>query len=194
VLAQITTIATVLILFSAANMAVPPRLQVGDALPTLGGQTVSGAAAELPHSESCSASVLVFSFSRSGGLDARLWNERLEKDFGAFSEVSRCTVIMLESVPKLFRGAALSNIKSNIPKPLWGKTILVFKDEALWKSRLGFSTDNHCYVAALDKGGRIVWIGTGPFTDNAYAGLRRAVMGLMTTDKQGKEGRNDRDP
>lgn len=40
---------------------------------------------------------------------------------------------MLESVPKLFRGKALSKIKGNIPKPLWVETILVFRDEVLVK-------------------------------------------------------------
>lgn len=174
-------------LFVAAAIAATPPLRVGDAFPTLTGQAVSGAAAEIPHAGTASARVLVFSFSKSGGFDARLWSERLNKDFGAFTEVSRSSVIMLESVPKLFRGLALSNIRSNVPKPLWEKTILVFKDEVLWKSRLAFSTDSHCYVVVLDKLDRIAWIGSGPFTEKAYAALQWEVMGLITKGKQEKE-------
>ena len=94
---------------------------------------------------------------------------------------------MLGSVPKLFRGTALSNIKSSIPKPLWERTIVVLKDEDPWKSRLTFSSDRHCYVVAIDKTDRIVWIGNGPFSDKAYAGLRAVLSGLMTTGRQGSE-------
>lgn len=162
-------------------------LQVGDAFPALTGQTVSGAAATIPAEETASVRVLVFSFSKSGGIDARLWSERLNKDFGPFSEVSRSTIIVLGSVPKLFRGTAISNIKTNLPKPLWEKTILVFKDDALWKSRLAFSTDGHCYVVALDRAGRVAWIGSGPFSEPAYAGLMWEVMGLITTGKPAKD-------
>jgi len=46
----------------------------------------------LSNTENASARVLVFSFSKSGGFDARLWSERLNKDFGAFTEVSRSSI------------------------------------------------------------------------------------------------------
>src|SRR5262249_31771118 len=79
-------------------------LRVGDAFPALAGRSLSGTALDLPGGWLGSVQVVVFSFSRAAGSDARLWNERLTRDFGAFTEVSRSTVILLESVPKLFRG------------------------------------------------------------------------------------------
>jgi len=168
-------------LFAIAVSASPgASLQVGDQFPALAGHTLSGVALELPSAGAGSVQVVLFSFSRAAGSDARVWNEHLARDFGASAEVSRSSVIMLESVPKLFRGTALSGIKSNVPKFLWEKTILLFEGEALWKSRLAFSTDSHGYVVVLDKAGRTAWIGSGPFTDKAYAGLQWAVMGLIT--------------
>jgi hypothetical protein len=110
-----------MMLFAAAAISAAPPLRVGDRCPTLTGQTVSGVAEEIPHLESSSAHVFVFSFSKSGGIDARLWRERLNKDFGTLNDVSWSSVIMLESVPKLFRGIALSNIESSIPKIPVGK-------------------------------------------------------------------------
>jgi hypothetical protein len=132
---------TVITLFAAVAIAATPPLQVDDAFPIVTGRTISGVAKEIPDGRTSSARVLVFSFSKSGGFDARLWSERFNKDFDALSGASWSSIIMLESVPKLFRGIALSNIKSSVPTPLWEKTILVFKDEALWKSRLAFSGD-----------------------------------------------------
>jgi predicted transcriptional regulator len=54
-------------------------------------------------------------------------------------------------------------------------------------TEVAFSTDSHCYVVVLDKAGRVDWIGRGPFTEKAYAGLQREVMGLIRTGKHGDE-------
>jgi hypothetical protein len=43
-------------------------------------------------------------------------------------------VIVLESVPKLFRGAALSGIKSGMPIAVQELTIVLYQDEELGSS------------------------------------------------------------
>jgi hypothetical protein len=43
----------------------------------------------------------------------------------------------------------VSGIKSGIPQTLWERTLLLYKDEALWKTRLSMSSDKHAYVILL---------------------------------------------
>jgi hypothetical protein len=149
------------------------KLQVGSPFPVVTGKTISGAPLELPNATAGKPQILVFSFSRAGGLDSRHWNERLAADSSV--EASKFNVIVLESVPRLFRSAAVSGIKGNMPPGLWPKTILLFKDEALWKERLAVSADSHCYVVLLDDAARISWMSTGPFSEKEYAELQSAL-------------------
>src|SRR5215472_12037028 len=75
----------------AVSTSLGASLQVGGEFPAIAGHTLSGAPLELPEREAGSAEVVVFSFSKTGGTDARLWNEQLDRDFGASTGVSRWT-------------------------------------------------------------------------------------------------------
>jgi len=81
---------------------------------------------------------VVFSFSRIGGNDARAWSEHLSKDF---PDLSTNTIILLESVPSLFRGMALSGTKTALPLSMQDRTVVMYKDEVLWKERLEVSDE-----------------------------------------------------
>src|SRR5580700_5385757 len=82
----------------------PAKLQRGDLFPAFTGRTLTGKSLELPPASY--PSVVVFSFSKAAGEDGRLWNQRLTRDFA--NAVSSFTIIMLESVPRLFRGLTVS--------------------------------------------------------------------------------------
>jgi hypothetical protein len=113
---------------------------------------------------------VIFSFSKAAGNDARSWNERLARDFPG--DVPRFTIIVLESVPKLFRGMALSGIKSSMPSSMQDRTIVLYRDETLWKQRLAVSEDNRAYVLLLGSEARIQWRSESAFTEDAYAQLK----------------------
>ncbi len=137
--------------------------------PQFSGETLTGKAMELPAAALGQPAVVVFSFSKAAGNDSRSWSERLSKDFA--NAVPIYTIIELESVPKLFRGMALSGIKSSMPLLLQERTIVLYRDEALWKQRLAFSDGNRAYVILLDPDGRMRWNNDGPFTEASYAQL-----------------------
>lgn len=152
-------------------------LQGGQALPQISGQALTGRSIELPAAASGKPAVVIFSFSKTAGNDARSWNERLSKDFP--KDVPSFTIIMLESVPKLFRGMALSGIKGSMPIAMQDRTLVLYRDETLWKQRLAFSEDNHAYVLLLGPDGRIAWKSEGAFTEAAYMQLRNQLSGML---------------
>jgi len=152
-------------------------LQRGQALPQISGQALTGRSIELPAAANGKPAVVIFSFSKAAGNDARSWNERLSRDFPG--DVPSFTIIVLESVPKLFRGMALSGIKSSMPSSVQDRTIVLYRDEILWKQRLAFSEDSRAYVLLLGSDGRIQWKNQGVFTEDAYAQLKDQLTRML---------------
>lgn len=157
----------------ASNAAA--ALKIGDTMPVLAGQTVSGKPIELPTANVGSVRVLVISFTKAASTDSQLWTGRVAKENGG---AALFRVIMLEAVPKLFRGMAVSGIKSGLPQSLWDTAILSYTDENLWKERLAVTSDKHSYVVLLDGGNRVCWLSIGAFNEDEYAGLRKELLGL----------------
>jgi hypothetical protein len=91
-------------------------------------------------------------------------------------------VILLQSVPRLFRGAAVSGIKSSVPQSLWDRTVLTFGDEGLWKQYLAVSDEKCSYLLLLDSDGRVRWLSSGPYTDTRYGDLRKELNRLGYSD------------
>jgi hypothetical protein len=157
-------------------------LKPGDVMPALSGDTLSAKAIQLPMANPGAARLLVFSFSREAGNDSRLWSEHLAQNQGAAGAVIVFRVILLQSVPRLFRGAAVSGIKSSVPQSLWDRTILTFRDEGRWKQYLAVSNEKCSYLLLLDGDGRVRWVSSGPYTDTRYGDLRKELNRLVDSD------------
>ena len=168
----IVSLLTLVLQVNAAQPNAPP-LHTGDMFPQFSGQTLTGKSLTLPLTAADKPVVLVFSFSRKAGQDARLWNEHLSKDFP--NAVSAYGVILLESAPKLFRGMAVSGIKSSMPLSVQDRTIVLYQDERLWKQRLDATDTNHAYVLLLGSSGQICWTNSSAFSDIAYARLKKQL-------------------
>jgi hypothetical protein len=79
----------------------------------MSGKTLTGRSLELPAAATGRPTVVVFSFSRTANKDAHQWNEHLTKEFT--NGVPLYEVIVLESVPKLFRGTLTSLLERSNP-------------------------------------------------------------------------------
>jgi hypothetical protein len=152
-------------------------LHVGDPLPQLSGQTLTTKVLELPAAAAGQRAVVVFSFSRTAGKDARLWNEHTSRDFP--DAVPHFTVIVLESVPKLIRSMAVSGIKSSMPVPAQDRTIILYRDEKLWKLRLSVADSDRAYVLLLGPDGHIRWSNSAAFADSEYAQLKKEIAKML---------------
>jgi ATP10 protein len=144
-------------------------LHPGELFPTISGITLSGRLLELPAAASGKPAVVIFSFSRTAGKDAHLWNEHLARGFS--NAVPGYELIVMESVPKLFRGMAMSGIRSSMPPSMQDRTVVLYQDEKLWKRRLAVSDNNRAYVVLLGPDGHLRWSNSGAYTDSEYARL-----------------------
>jgi hypothetical protein len=147
------------LLFALAGVT---PLKTGDVFPKFSGQTISGRAVTLP--EAGKQWVAIFGFSRAAGDDAGRGREHVDK-LGCYE------IVMLESVPRLLRGMVASGIKSGMPPDVRDRTILYYKEEAVWKQRLAVSDDKRAYVVLVDGSGRVLWTNSGPFSEAEFAKL-----------------------
>lgn len=160
-----------------AAQSIPVPLQVGSVFPTFSGRTITDRPLTLPASPTAKPTVLVFSFSRTAGKDARMWNEHVAKDFP--ENVAAYGVIQLESAPKVFRRLAISGIKSSMPASVQNRTIVLDRDEQLWKHWLAVKDESRAYVVLLDRSGTIRWMNSGAFSDSAYGMLKAKLAALF---------------
>jgi hypothetical protein len=151
-------------------------LKPGDTLPQISGQSLTAKPLDLPTTATGKPAVIIFSFSRAAGKDAVLWNDGASKAFS--NAVPAYTVILLESAPGLFRGMAISGIKSGMPLPVQDRSIILLQNEALWKLRLAVADDTRAYVLLLSPDSRIRWMSSTSFSDSEFARLKAALASV----------------
>lgn len=88
------------------------------------------------------------------------------------------TVIFLESLPGLFRAMAISGIKDEMPGALQDRTILLYRDEALWRQRLQLANERDAGVILLGATGRVQWMTSEPFGDALYSKFSKSIRAL----------------
>ena len=162
-------------LHAAQSLSTP--LQVGSVFPTFSGHTITNRPLTLPGSPKEKLIVLMFSFSRTAGKDARLWNEHLARDFP--DNVSAYGMIQLESAPKIFRRVAIDGIKSSMPVTVQNRTIVLYRDEQLWRQRLAVKDESRAYVVLVDQSGTIRWMNSGAFSGSTYGMLKAKLAPLL---------------
>lgn len=116
--------------------------------------------------------VVIFSFSRAGGRDARNWAQHLSKDD---PNLPLYTVIFLESVPHLFRSIAASEIRSGMPQAMQARTLLLYEQQSLWEQRLRLTSEGQAYVVLVGQTGNIRWLHSGPLADPLYLELKEQM-------------------
>lgn len=152
-----------------------PLLHIGDVFPRLSARTLTGESVTVPAAGTNMAAVLVFSFSRKAAQDAQEWNLRLSNGLAGSSPVYG--IIELESAPKLFRGMAVAGIRSATPTSAQKRTIVLYRDEDVWKKRLAVSDLGRAYVVLLGSDGRIRWMSSGVYAQAQYTGLAHVLAG-----------------
>jgi predicted transcriptional regulator len=166
----------ILIFLCFAACALADALKVGDSLPSISGKTLTGVNLELPKDGSGKITLLISSFSKKGGADARQWAKQSSQEFAQNSNVISYSLIFLESVPRLFRGFVISGIKKGIPQEKHKEAILITKDEKIWKERIGVSNDDVTYLILLDRDGKILWMHSHEFNDEDFSHLKDQIQ------------------
>ena len=169
------SIVLALVVASARGEGGASPLKPRDVLPPLVGQTLTGRQLALPSAAQGNVAVVIFSFTRAGGRDAKSWAQHLSKDDPS---LLLYTAIFLESVPHIFRAIAVSEIRNGMPQARQDRTLLLYDHQSFWEQRLHVTDKSQACVLLVGRSGDIQWLQSGPFGGSLYFELKKQIRAL----------------
>jgi hypothetical protein len=175
-IALASTLATSLAITMAASAT--SILTVGDRLPELKGEFLTGREAVLPAAASGHVALLLFGFSYDSRFAVEAWAKRFRTDFEKNPQVTFYEIPMIGGMARLGKWFIDSGMRRGTPKADQGNVITVYGGTELWKQRLGVKAVADAYLVLLDQTGNVVWGHAGPFDELTYQTLAGQIRKL----------------
>jgi len=161
-------------------LAAAQALQPGAVLPQIKGTSLEEHEVTLPDASAGKVTLLICTFTKAAGEQARGWTEHFIKDYPQDDRATSYSIAFLEDVPSLFRGMARGGIKRGTPAALRSRFLTVTHNEADWKRYLSVTSDNDTYLLLLDSKSRVQWMGRGAFQQTTYDAMKAKITELAT--------------
>jgi hypothetical protein len=145
--------------------AAQESLRVGDTLPVIRGQFLTGRAAVLPQASAGKVTVLAMGFTYASRVPVEAWADWYRTAIGSASDATFFEVPMIDGLASLGRWFIDRGMRNGTPVALHEHVITVYQGTGDWKKRLSYSPDHKddAYLIALDKDGIVRWLHHGMF-------------------------------
>lgn len=164
-----------LIAVAPAHAAAIPSLAVGDTLPPLIGHYLNGRDASVPQDSRGKRAFLALGFTYKSRYQVEPWAEHFRKVHGTTPTITSYEVPVMGGMARIARPMIDSGMRKGTPAALHENVITVWQEAGEWKKRMGMRDPDAAYCALIDGAGVIRWLHAGPFTDEAWAALERAL-------------------
>jgi hypothetical protein len=155
------------------------ELAVGESLPELRGEYLSGRKAMLPKDASGRIALLLFGFTYQSRFAVEAWAKRFRQDFEKNPQVTFYEIPMIGGMARLGKWFIDSGMRRGTPEADHGNVITVYGGTEPWKQRLGFQVEDSAYLVVLDQKGNVAWRHAGPFEEAQYEALTTQVRKLV---------------
>ena len=154
-------------------------LAVGDVFPRLEAEFLTGRKAVLPDAAAGKSALVMMGFTYDSRFDVEKWAEHLRREFAANDAFTFYEVPVIGGMGRLAKWFIDSGMRKGTPKELHENVITVYGGVDRWKKAMGFSKslEDAAYLALLGPDGRVQWMHTGGFSDDAMAALKAAIPG-----------------
>jgi hypothetical protein len=169
-----------LVFLNAQGAAPISVLAVGDQLPAIRGQFLTGRTAELPQAASGRAALLMLGFTYNSRFAVEDWARRFRQDFRAQSGVTFFEIPMIGGVAMMGKWFIDGGMRRGTPKADQENVITVYGGVDPWKRRLGFRDPKAAYLILINQSGRIVWRHAGEFDEARYNELSSELSRLLS--------------
>ena len=154
-------------------------LQLGERLPTLKGEYLTGRKAQLPNAASGHVALLALGFTYNSRFPVEAWIGRFRKDFGNNPQTTFYEIPMIGGMARLGKWFIDSGMRRGTPREDQENVITVYGETGSWKQRMGYQSPDAAYLVLLDKRGAVRWRYSGAFDEDAYKDLSVQVAALL---------------
>ena len=165
---------------TASAAAPAAELAVGDPLPPLKGEFLSGRTAVLPQAASGRVALLMLGFTYDSRFQVEVWAKRFRQDFGTKSGVTFFEIPMIGGMARMGKWFIDSGMRRGTPKADHENVITVYGGTDAWKQWLGVKAEDSAYLVVVDRKGKIAWRHGGPFDEASYQDLAAQIHKLAS--------------
>ncbi len=173
------TLALLVLALTASAAAPVAELAVGDLLPPLRGEFLSGRTAVLPQAASGRAALLMLGFTYDSRFSVEAWAKRFRQDFGAKPEVTFFEIPMIGGLARMGKWFIDSGMRRGTPQADHENVITVYGGTDAWKQRVGFKDPQAAYLILIGPSGKVAWRYAGSLDEEPYKALSSEVSRLL---------------
>lgn len=159
----------------------PTRLRVGDPMPTLSGDLLTGRAASLPAAAAGKVALVMLGFTYDSRFAVERWGAWFLSSFASQPAVTCYEAPMLGGAARFGRLFIDRGMRKNTPAARHEHVLTVYGNTGPWKARLGVAdaTEDQAYLLLIDRAGVVRWMHHGDFDAQAAEQLRTIVSALV---------------
>ena len=154
-------------------------LTVGDVLPKLEGDYLTGAKASLPGAARGKVTLLALGFSYESRFAVEPWVKQFRVEFGQRPDVAFYEVPMIGGMARMAKFFIDSGMRRGTPKQDHERVITVYGGASEWKQRLKVTDSDSAYVLLLDRNGKVLWQHSGKLDPLPWADLKAATAAAL---------------
>jgi len=178
---HVLCVALMTFMASLTFAAAASELTVGDKLPELRGEYLSGRKATLPDDSSGRVALLLFGFTYKSRFPVEAWTKRFREDFERNPQVTFYEIPMIGGMARLGKWFIDSGMRRGTPTADRENVITVYGGTEPWKQRLRVRAEDSAYPVIVDQKGNVAWRHAGPFEETTYQALAAQVRKLAST-------------
>jgi hypothetical protein len=147
-----------------ATASVEP-LRIGEPLPRLKGEHLTGRSATLPAAASGKKTLMLLGFTYASRVPVEAWGQWFRDSVGVGPDRTFFEVPMIGGLAKMGRWFIDRGMRKGTPAALHENVITVYANTGDWKKRLAVSSvnDKDAFLIVLDHDGVVRWLHHGPF-------------------------------
>jgi len=155
------------------------ELALGDALPRLKGEFLTGRTAVLPEAAAGRVTLLLLGFTYDSRFAVEAWAKRFLEQFKADPRVTFYEVPMIGGLARMGKWFINGGMRRGTPKEDYEHVITVYGGADPWKRRVGFRDPDAAYLILLDGNGRVAWRYSGGLDEKVFQALSSEVSRLL---------------
>ena len=160
----------------------PDPLKIGEVLPELRGEFLSGEAAVLPNASSGRVALLLLGFSYDSRYAVEEWAKKFREQFDKDPRVTFYEIPMIGGMARMGKWFIDSGMRRGTPKMDYGHVITVYGGTGPWKRRVGFGDPKSPYLILIDRQGKVAWRYPGGLQATAWQSLTSEVSRLLAVE------------